>query len=160
MQIAIKCESICQTLSVLFQLSESVLKSKLESEEVLLRELEEKVKSPLDLALLSRRDRWQFILPELTLAVEAVLAKKTSSDSQDPPEERVDEAEMASILQDIRKCIDEKNYELGFTKLRLVETLLPGAAELRFDFFLIIGGSLIYQAVNGIIQNFIFTIIS
>jgi len=159
-QIAIKCESICQTLSVLFQLSESVLKSKLESEEVLLRELEEKVKSPLDLALLSRRDRWQFILPELTLAVEAVLAKKTSSDSQDPPEERVDEAEMASILQDIRKCIDEKNYELGFTKLRLVETLLPGAAELRFDFFLIIGGSLIYQAVNGIIQNFIFTIIS
>lgn len=106
------------------------LKEKLLLEEKALAKLQEE---SCNLENMTCAQRWEIILPSITLAVESAL-KSDNNDEQDEDVDKVmDEAEMMSTLRDVRLSIDKKEFTQAVILVRKTEKLLAGACDLRKD---------------------------
>ncbi|KAK3912396.1 Condensin complex subunit 1 [Frankliniella fusca] len=117
------------------KMDEPTLREKLAHEEEILARLQEE---SCNLANMTRAQRWEVLVPSITLSVEKelqVAGSNKESDEKKEGEESSDmnEAEMMSTLKEIRDCIDRKEFEKAFKLVRKTEKMFPGASELRED---------------------------
>lgn len=107
------------------------LKEKLLVEEKTWAKLQEE---SCNLENMTRAQRWEVILPSITLAVESILKSDETDAQQDAEQDdAMDEASMMSTLKDVQASIDKKEFEQAVRLVRKTEKLLSGACELRKD---------------------------
>lgn len=108
----------------------ATLKDKLIAEEETLAKLQEEA---CNVENMTRSQKWDFLLPSIQLCIEQALqsgsTQEESSCTND--QKNMDEIEMLATLEQIRTCIDKKEFLDAFKLVRMTETMFPGASELR-----------------------------
>lgn len=106
------------------------IKEKLVIEEKALLKLQEE---SCNLDNMNLAQRWEVLLPSITLALEKTLREgNTDGADEEEEEEPMSESETMAILTDVRMCVDKQDFLQAFKLASKTEKLFPGASELRY----------------------------